>query len=251
MSSHLLPAFRANADAEARDLAAAVASRGEPRDLVQLAKVLRISAIAALLSAADAATFRERLCDSARAWCDALEVRGTGGVAASTCAGLFDALAVAEWTLARRIGTALRSAVWEASAEYEEAFLYTQLIASRLAAGEDGAAERAALLERYRQLEGDAVDWRLELAAALEQRDAAAFEEALEGLMLAERDRYAYLREKDAVPPEELATLGCVSVEGVALWRLGRRAGFALQDDYLFVPSLVLDDAPPAAAGRG
>jgi hypothetical protein len=245
----LLPVFGANADDEAEELAAAVAISGAPRDLERLAKCLRMAAIAALLAEADVATFRARLGDSARAWRDALETRGPAGIAAGKCSGPFDALAIGDWDTARRIAVALRPAAWQPDAEYEESWLHAQLVASRLASGESGNDERRALLARYRALESDAVDWRLEIATALEDRDGAAFETALEGLMLAERDDYDYLREKDALPPEELATLACVSIEGIALARLGRRAGFALQDDYLFIPSLVLDDALTAAVG--
>jgi hypothetical protein len=257
VSSHFLPVYGANADDEADELAAALAAlvaggaSGDARTLERLAKCRRIAGVAALLAEADIDTFRMRLADSARTWCDALERVAVPG-AASKCSGLFDALAVDDWETARRIATALRGVAWRPEAEYEEGWLYTQVLASRLASGEDGAEDRRALLERYRELEGDAVDWRLEIAAALEQRDGAAFEAALEGLMLAERDDYAYLRERDALPPEELATLACVSVEGIALWRLGRRAGFALQEDYLFVPSLALQGVPPPiAASRG
>jgi hypothetical protein len=60
-------------------------------------------------------------------------------------------------------------------------------------------------------------------------------------LLLQTRSDFELLRKKDAAPPEDLATLACVSVEGIVLWRLGARAGLALQPDYLFVPSLALE----------
>lgn len=243
MSSHHLPVFAANADDEAEALEALVASRGDPRALCELGRCLRISAIASLLASADTETFRARLAHGVRIWRNVVEARGAAGMVLSRCTALFDALAVADWHAARALAAALEALEWQPNAEYEESYLYTKAIVSRLVAGEAGAAERGTLLERYRELESDAIDWRLELLGALETRSAPEFEAALEGLMLAERDDFDYLRDKDALPAAELATLGCVSIEGIALWRLGARAGFALQDDYLFIPSLALEAA--------
>jgi hypothetical protein len=243
VSSHQLPVFRANADDEAEALEALLTSGGEPKDLCELGRCLRVSAIASLLASADTEEFRTRLAHGVRIWRNVIEVRGVTGLVLSRCTGLFDALAVADWDAARALAVALAGLEWQPNAEYEESYLYTKVIVSRLAAGEAGAAERSSLLERYRELESDAVDWRLELLTALEARTAPEFEAALEGLMLAERDDFEYLRDKDALPEAELATLGCVSIEGIALWRLGARAGFELQDDYLFIPSLALDAA--------
>jgi hypothetical protein len=156
------------------------------------------------------------------------------------CAGFVDALAASEWGGAKTLARALQEIEWQPEMEYEEDFLYMKMLMSWTERGDEGQVEREALLQRYRELEGDQIDWRLELCTALEVRNAEDFEAALENLMLAERDRYEHLRGADAIPADELATLACVSIEGVALRRLGDRMSFRLQSDYLFIPSLAL-----------
>ncbi|HEU4618867.1 MAG TPA: Imm49 family immunity protein [Gammaproteobacteria bacterium] len=249
MSSHHLPVFLANASDDAEELQPLVLSgHGGGEGVSRFSKCLRISAIASLLLGADSAPFRSDLAASARGlktWLERAGSNGRDGLGLSRCAGFFDAIAAEEWGLAADLARALAHAAWDPEGEYEEDYLYTKLLMSRVGAGDAENDARAALLARYRELEGDEVDWRLELCTALEEGNELAFEEALEGLMLAERDEMEYLRAKEALLPEELATLGCVSIEGIALHRLGTRAGFRLQRDYLFIPSLALD--PPLA----
>jgi hypothetical protein len=189
---------------------------------------------------ADARAFQAGLAASGSALLEWLE-RTRGGAVLSHSGGLLDAVAANHWSLAEQLAKRLESAAWARDAEYEEDFLHFSLLLSTLLRKDAGRDERGKLLARAAELEGDAVDWRFPLWSALDARDAPKFEEALEGLLLQARSDFELLRARDAAPPEELATLACLSVEGIALWRLGARAGLALQPDYLFVPSLALE----------
>jgi len=241
MGSHFLPVFRANAEDDAQELRARLRTADlEARDLAKLGKSYRIAAIAALLAAADARAFQAGLAASGSALLEWLD-RKRDGVVLSQCGGLIDALAANQWTLAEQLAGRLANLPWSRSDEYEEDFLHFSLLLSTLLRKDAGRDERSKLLERAAELEGDVVDWRFPLWSALDARNAANFDEGLEGLLLQARNDFELLRKKDAAPPEDLATLACVSVEGVALWRLGARAGLALQPDYLFVPSLALE----------
>lgn len=248
MASHFLPVFKANAEHDLRELEVLLRSDAvSAATLARACKLHRIHAIACLLMTADSAEFRRSLLASGRrlgAW---LERRGEHGLALSRCTGWFDAVAADDWDGARKVARSLQRIEHDGAAEYEESYCYTRLLVSRLAADGVHDSERMAILARYRALEGDEPDWRLELVTALENADQTEYEHALEELMLAERDRFDDLRAQDALPPDELDTLGYVSIEGVALWRLGLRAGFALQSDYLFIPGSVLDAPPPRA----
>jgi hypothetical protein len=244
MGSHFLPVFRANAEADAEELRAKLRmGRLEGPDLAKLGKAHRVAAIAALLAVADARAFQAGLAASGGALLEWLD-RTRGSAVLSHCGALLDALAANHWSLAEQLAARLDGTPWSRDAEYEEDFLHFSLLLSTLLRKDAGREERSKLLGRAADLEGDAIDWRFPLWSALDAGDAAKFEEALEGLMLQARNDFELLRAKDAAPPEELATLACLSIEGIALWRLGTRAGLALQPDYLFVPSLALESPP-------
>lgn len=242
MSSHYLPIYGANAAGDAEDLTVRLASNEASfDDLRQLSKFHRIAGIAALLAEADTEQFQSTLASSGRdflAWLD----QNTGGqVVLSQCDALLDTIAANHWSLACSLAQRLWPATWSQEREYEEDYLSFSLLQANLVEDLCTQEDRAALLERYGELEGDEIDWRLNLWRAMYRRDGDEFERALEGLLLQAREDFDYLRSKDALLPEELETLGNVSIEGIAMWRLGNKAGFALQSDYLFVPSLALN----------
>jgi hypothetical protein len=103
-------------------------------------------------------------------------------------------------------------------------------------------------VDRYVELVGSGEEPRLVILQAFLGNDAARFEQGLESLLAARAARYQRLAAREAIPRWEVATEGCVSIEGLALAALAERKGFRTCRDYLHVPSLGRLPAPTSAA---
>lgn len=101
---------------------------------------------------------------------------------------------------------------------------------------QDEAADRA-LLARWEQVLEGSEDPRLDIAKALIDRDAAAFDDALQRY-LATVEAHNALCQKELHPTNRLPLEGQLSVEALALVVLAEQVGLATRPDYLFIPSL-------------
>jgi hypothetical protein len=209
----------------------------------------RTRGIAALLLDADAAALHRELCRSGRAMLHALPRIDPREQVTSKLRPFFDALAAGDTSCAQGLASGARGA-WNAEEEYEDDFLYVHFLMQRLSLGADARACDA-IVARWEAVLDGAADPRLGVAKSIARGDGAAFAEALEGLLAHERARYAKLRRRAALADETDATEARVSIEGIALTRVGRALGFTLPDDSWGVPSVALVERPPAFTGDG
>ncbi|RYD85688.1 MAG: hypothetical protein EOP84_01630 [Verrucomicrobiaceae bacterium] len=245
-ASFFLPVFRKNALYEnERKIPTVRAGTASAADILEVCRNYRVAGICSLLMSASALEFHHFLRKSGAV----LDFYLSAGVPAFTRVRalplLLDALCGGEFQLAETFARKL-GVDWDSRSEYEEDFLYVSFLCSHFLLPPDGVRDLA-LAERYAALVGDAEEARLVLVQAFLGNDGAMFERGLEALLAARAARYQRLADGDAVPRWEIATEGCVSIEGLALVALAERKGFPTRRDYLHVPSLVRLPAPPLA----
>lgn len=210
----------------------------------ELVRKLRAAAIIVLLTRADVDGYCHNLIRAARAReCYLDRMRSEGLIedhhfCAARTEGLLAACAAEDYALARSIA-ALSPGGFRPGHEYEDDFCYAQVLHGLLAPQPDPVA-LAALCARWQGALKGAPGGRLEVMQALVARDAAAFELAFDALLderAAQIDRNI-ARGQLEEPPVVADRL--VFVEGLALLRIARRLGVALQQDYRYCPSLAL-----------
>jgi len=246
MSSRFLPVFQSNALYEAgRRVPAVVQHRASQGFVLELCQDLRTAGIADLFLTGTSRELHRCLQMSGQAFAYFL-TSGHPTLITSQSLPFFDAVAAGDLDLANRIATSARR-TFSAGEEYEEDFLFVDFLMSHYFLGRPAAASMA-LLDRYEKVLEGSDDSRLIFCQALLSNDALAFVRGL-GEFLAERcRRYDALADKSAIPPERLHTEGRLSVEGIALVRLARRAGMEVPNDLPQVPSVALEGAAPPAA---
>jgi hypothetical protein len=156
----------------------------------------------------------------------------------SRTGSLFDALAGSDFELAQEISE-LSPSAFSAGDEYEDDFCYQHYL-GLLVEGAPAPA-RVAALERLAEVAAGTP--RLEVCAALEQRDPKAFAEAFEHL-LSERTREI---SKDRAAAEELAVaIGTrIFIEGVAILKLAQHLKLEPGADYPMCPALAVKARKP------
>jgi len=138
---------------------------------------------------------------------------------------------------------------WAQGEEYEEDFLFVELLMQHFFLGADRARCEAMLVRYERALQGATQDLRLDICKALLEPDAQSFGEAL-GRFLSERhDRLARQVKEESLAPELAATEALLCVEGLALVGLAERKGLETDEDYLQVPSIARGPFPVGVAG--
>jgi hypothetical protein len=219
------------------------------RDAEDFSTACRERGIAALLLDADATTLHRELCRSGRALTHALPRIAPNEQTTSKARGFYDALAAGDLACAQRISAIARGS-WNPDNEYEEDFLFLRLLMSRLFLDASDAA-CAEFFARWETVIGPVDDVRLPLARALVTRDGAAYGQALDLVLASERRSAAARRARGSLSTATDATEARVSIEGIALTRVGRALGFTLPDDSWGVPSIALVERPPAFTGDG
>ena len=235
------PLFRAEAyeefDALRRKLSAETPTHAFT---LRMCSGIRMAGCYSLLIDADAETFSQCLHVSARAFEHFLGLIPEDQHVVSRAAPLLDALACLDFDGAFRISSQL-SKKWNRAMEYEEDFLFFQLLMELLFRSRD-EGECRKLLEAYeRVLEGKS-DERLDVARALLDRDADAFDSALRALIDRHVDYYKRMRASGALPEVQLLSEGKVFVEGLALIRVAERHGLTVAPNYRLIPSSVRRD---------
>jgi hypothetical protein len=150
---------------------------------------------------------------------------------------LLCALAAGDLERAASIAALSRDDRDEAAREYEDEFLWARAL-QLLAAPRPDAASIEPLLARLVELDPAAYGDRAATVRALLAGDAAAFEEAIAGAALV----YAQATEERAksftTPVTTFAPHRFVWLEGLALLRLGERAGLRVERELRYCPRL-------------
>jgi hypothetical protein len=243
MTSKFLPIFVDNALAENEELLSEVLSARCPLGtIVTFCRNFRIAGIGDLFLTATSRTFHQRLHQSGRAFAHFLSRAEEARQRTSRALPFFDAIACGDLEGAGLIARDARH-TWAQGEEYEEDFLFVEFLMQHFflrASSEDCQA----LLKRYAKALQDAEDIRLEICRALLEKDEQAFGKSLEQFLLEREDYYELLAEQESVEDEERFTEGLLSVEGLALVRLGESQGLATEEDYLHIPSIAREPPP-------
>jgi len=207
--------------------------------LLGICENYRIKGIVHLLLDAEPERLHRELYHSGRAFLHGLSTVNPATVVISQAVPLFDALACNDWEGGGRIARALNW-TWSPDFEYEDDYLYVELLCRRFLLGLDDAAT-AARWARYDEV-APSDDFRGQVLRALEARDAEQFGAGLEELLTAHQKRYQLLVDAGRLADEQAETLPYFCAEGLALLRLAERAGIAVLDEYPLIPSLARGD---------
>jgi len=158
----------------------------------------------------------------------------------SKAAPFFDAVACKDFRTAREIARHSRH-IWNEQEEYEDDFLYVFFLMSKFFL-EGTRLELNAIIERYVMLLDGAMDVHCAICKSFFENDSYAFEASLSELLSQKEDYLKCGMNRDEIPEEEWVTEGLLSVEGIALVRLAEIQGFKTGNNYLFVPSIVLEN---------
>lgn len=241
MISDLLPGYVIAALEEAEEELRALQAKAQPlRALNSLSDHFRIAGIGELFIKGRSQPLRRRLHQSARAFAFGLSRLPELERLGSKMKPFFDAIAADDLDAATDIARLSRR-TWAKGKEYEEDFLFVEVIMQRFFL--DSKIDAAALLARWRTALADTEDMRLPVVRALIQEDAESFGSAL-SQYLAERARTLDDRTANrSVPGDRLATEWHFCVEGVAFAKLARRAGLEIASQYRHVPAVSLQPA--------
>lgn len=241
--SEFLPVFVSNALGENRELVPLVSSgRASPERVLSFCRSYRIAAIGALFLGSAPDEFRLLLSKSARAFAHWLAQTGSAPPVLSRTLPLFDAIVAGDDEAARQIAARVRRD-WAKGEEYEEDFLFVEYLLGRFIR-DAPEADRKAWLDRWDVVLAGDEDPRLGACRALEAGDADAFGTAMDLLATERADHYRNLADKGLLEPEQGATERHLSVEILALLRLGDGLGLGTEPDYPGAPSLGRDRAP-------
>src|SRR5262249_5913737 len=130
---------------------------------------------------------------------------------------------------------------WVKGKEFEEDFLFTELLMQRFFL--NPAVDAESLLERWQEALAGSEDARLPVVRALVGKDSQAFNTALARYLEVRAASIDARAEREDVPGDQLATESHFCVEGVALTRLARDAGLAIARAYRHVPAIALEKA--------
>jgi hypothetical protein len=202
---------------------------------------LRTLAIIALVAKGDHRAFTHNLVRSGRCRLSYLQRVQTGGQpdhhdASARVAPFFDAVAAADFTLARQVA-ALSPREWRPGHEYEDDYCHAQIAHAVLAPVAD-VARTEALFARWEQVLDGQSDARVPVLRALAQRDKDGFDPAFEALVQQRDDALAAERARSRIEEFDVIAARQLFVDGLALLRMASQLGLATQAEYLGCPSL-------------
>lgn len=224
------------------ELAAPAPSTDVDRLLFFLSRWCRTAGIARLLGRGDAPAFRAALLRSADARLELLRRAARGGrptrwACQAEWGPLCDALAAGADEAAAAVARASTQPFTE-DEELLEDHAYGRVLAAMALPW--APASIAADLDAAEQAAGDEPPPRLLACRAIVARDPEAFGAALEALLDARADDLDRRVRGPSPRDEHHEADRFVSIEGLALVRLARRAGLATASDYRFVPGIAL-----------
>jgi hypothetical protein len=240
MTSEYLPVFVQNALEENEELLKdVVTGRAGFKTVLSFCQNFRTAGIGALFLGTAPKVFRQMLHHSGRAYAHFL--RKAGATVAqvtltSRAAPFFDAVAAGDMDGAELVACHSRR-TWGQGEEYEEDFLFVELLMQRFFLRAQPHAV-AALLRRYEAALQGAEDVRLPVCKALLDGDGEGFNETLASYLSERDDDLVDLNESGALMEEDVATEGQLSITGLALVRFAEREGLEPEKDYRHVPSV-------------
>ncbi len=202
---------------------------------------LRTLAIIALVSKGDHRAFTHNLVRSGRCRLSYLQrVQASGQAdhhdASARIAPFFDAVAAADFALARQIA-ALSPREWRQGHEYEDDFCHAQIAHAVLAPVAD-LARTEALFARWEQVLDGQPDARLPVLRSLAGRDKDGFDPAFEALVQQRDDALAAERARARIEEFDVIAARQLFVDGLALLRMATQLGLKTQAEYRGCPSL-------------
>jgi len=187
-----------------------------------------ILAVSTLLLDGDAQHFFLNLCRAAENWRRMLmhaRAQGWPHPPATRNMPLLGAAAAGQWTLASEVA-ALSTCPWREGEEYEDDHCWALVLQELVQARQENPARIEALLVRMEALGGDAAESRLGMARGLLTGNQHAF---LDAFTRALQERGEWLESRAhsfTTPVTKFAPHRYLWLEGLALLRLGERAGF-------------------------
>lgn len=217
--------------------------------VLQLCADYRQIGIAMLLDEMDVDALYENLYQSARAYAFFLATVRNDPEAdvyyarRSQADPFWDALAGDDRASAREICTLVTQEL-QRGMEDEEAFHYYDFVMTLV----EGTQEQGVLEEklmRFEQILGETESHSFNLCAALLQREAGLFVEALSDRIRAREIYFEQAREQAWLEPGPAQTEAFVFVEGIALVKLALSLQMAVEEQYKFIPNLVFTPPSP------
>ncbi|MCY1083209.1 Imm49 family immunity protein [Archangium lansingense] len=236
MNTEFLPAFVEDALEENRALVPALQrGRASVGQVLAFCHNFRIAGIGKLFLTDDPEPLRWHLHQSGAAFAHFLGEPGQEPPPGSKLHPFFDAVAAGDFSSAEKMARHARRS-WARGFEYEEDFLFVELLMQHFFLGSPPEACQKLLLRYEEALQG-ADDTRLPVCRALLDSDSRAFDEAL-GLYLEDRSlRFELVASRQTQPPALLLTERHFSVVGLALLQLAERKHLETASDHLHVPS--------------
>ncbi len=148
---------------------------------------------------------------------------------------LHDLIASGSFRLAREL-VDLSPSEWQQGYEYEDDYCYAQLLSALITGASRTDAEP--MLQRYADWLGRDPRARLDLCAALLDRDQEAFDSAIEELLALRELGLAEREAKGGLETPHFVADKAVYVEAVALLRLAEAVGLGTQREYRYAPSI-------------
>ncbi|KFA92784.1 hypothetical protein Q664_13060 [Archangium violaceum Cb vi76] len=167
-----------------------------------------------------------------------LRTRGERLPPATSHTPLLGAVAASHWELARGIVMASATERQADIDEYEDDFDWALLLQQLIAPAERAPGRTEALITQLERSGADTYGERLEVARTLQGHEAQAFFDAFEQVLLAHEEQTEELASKSTTPFERFAPYRYLWLEGLALLRLGERAGFTREDRIRYCPPL-------------
>lgn len=236
MSTHFLSVFRHNASYELEKLLPlAISNTADLKYILRVCQQYRIRGICSLFIKAETVKFVKDLHKSGQTFLNYLQHSGEEDKITSKAAPFFDSIASGDLACAREIARNSR-VTWHENEEFEDDFLYILFLMKHFFL-QGTQSECEAILQRFEEILEGEPDAHLDICKAFTSSDAKEFHIAFDDLIEKHESRFKKLVDSEMILPEEFATEGKLFVEGLALLRLAETKGFALEDDYLFMPS--------------
>jgi hypothetical protein len=202
---------------------------------------LRTLAIIALVAKGDHRAFTHNLVRSGRCRLRYLQRVQAGAQpdhhdASARIAPFFDAVAAADFALARQIA-ALSPVQWRQGHEYEDDFCHAQIAHAVLAPVAD-VARIDSLFARWEKVLDGQADARVPVLRALAHGDKDGFDPAFEALVQERDDAIAAERDRARIEEFDVIAARQLFVDGLALLRMATQLGLSTQDEYRGCPSL-------------
>ncbi|MCC7212035.1 MAG: immunity 49 family protein [Candidatus Brocadia sp.] len=236
MSTHFLPIYKKNAIVEIDEMMPTVVMGNVDLEyILRFCKLYRISGICSLFLEGRPQEFAKNLHKSGRAFLFFLQNSDMHVKVLSKAGPFFDSIASNDLDCAMEIAKNSRL-TWNENEEYEDDFQYILFLMKHFfLKGTQNECE--GIIRRYEEILDGELDSRLDICKGFVENDNKKFQTALRELIEEHEDRYQKLISDDAILPEEAVTEGKLYIEGLALLNLAKTKKFAIEDNYLFIPS--------------